>query len=149
MNKSQEQALVWLLLMPLGAAIGGGLIVGLVFVEGPSIRRTLMLGLFAIFTGSWWLWQFLEVTILSKRKKKVIFDERDFVIRKKAALAGYLGLWLYFVLACLIPWWVVGPNEKISSNILPIILIGGIIVFHIVLNTAILMQYGRGGKDGQ
>jgi hypothetical protein len=149
MNKSQEQAIVWLFLMPIGAAIGGGLIVGLVFVEGPSIRRTLELGLFAVFAGSWWIWQFLSVAIFSKKKKKVIFDERDFIIRKKAALAGYLGLWLYFVLACITPWWVVGPNKNISTNILPLILIGGIIFFHIILNLAILIQYWSGGKGGE
>ena len=144
MNRSQEHALVWLLLMPLSAAIRGGLLVGLVYVEGPSLRRTLIFSLFAVWTGLFWLWVLLQQKM--RRKKKVTFDERDEIIHKKAALAGYVGVWLYFVTACVVPWWIVGPKGTISANILPIILIGGIIAFSIVQNLAILIQYGRHDK---
>ena len=144
MNKSQEEALIWLFLMPLIAAIGGGLLVGLVYVEGPSLRRTLIFSLFALWTGLFWLWILLQQKM--RRKKKVTFDERDEIIHKKAALAGYIGVWLYFVSACVVPWWIVGPRGKISASILPIILIGGIIAFSIVQSLAILFQYGRGNK---
>jgi len=144
MNRSQEHALVWLFLMPLGAAIGGGLLVGLVYVEGPSLRRTLIFSLFAVWTGLFWLWVLLQQKMC--RKKKVTFDERDENIHKKAALAGYVGVWLYFVTACVVPWWLVGPRRTISANILPIILIGGIIAFSIVQSLAILIQYGRSDK---
>jgi hypothetical protein len=83
-----------------------------------------------------------------RRKKKVTFDERDEIIHKKAALAGYVGVWLYFVTACVVPWWLVGPKGTVSANILPIILIGGIIAFSIVQSLAILIQYGqKGGVD--
>jgi len=81
-----------------------------------------------------------------RRKNKVTFDERDEIIHKKAALAGYIGVWLYFVTACVVPWWLVGPKGTVSANILPIILIGGIIAFSIVQSLAILIQYGLGGK---
>ncbi len=145
MNKSQEEALLWLFLMPLGAAIGGGLLVGLVYVEGPSLRRTLIFSLFTVWTGLFWLWILLQQKI--SRKKKVTFDERDEMIHKKAALAGYVGVWLYFVIACVVPWWLVGPRGTISASILPIILIGGIIAFSVVQSLAILIQYGRAGKN--
>ncbi len=144
MNKSQEEALLWLFLMPLSAAIGGGLLVGLVYVEGPSLRRTLLFSLFAVWTGLFWLWVLLQQKM--RRKKKVTFDERDEIIHKKAALIGYIGVWLYFVTACVVPWWIVGPQGKISSNILPIILIGAIIAFSIVQSLAILIQYGWSGE---
>jgi hypothetical protein len=45
-----------------------------------------------------------------------------------------------------IPWWLVGPKGTVSTNILPIILIGGIIIFSIVQSLAILIQYSRGDK---
>ena len=147
MNRSQEHAILWLFLMPLSAAIGGGLLVGLVYVEGPSLRRTLMFSLFAVWTGLFWLWVLLQQKM--RRRKKVTFDERDEIIDKKAALAGYVGVWMYFVSACVVPWWLVGPKGTVSANILPIILIGGIIAFSIVQSLAILIQYGRGGKDGK
>ena len=147
MNRSQEHALVWLFLMPLSAAIGGGLLIGLIYVEGPSLRRTLIFALFAVWTGLFWLWILLQQKM--RRKNKVTFDERDEIIHKKAALAGYVGVWLYFVTACVIPWWLVGPKGTVSANILPIILIGGIIAFSVVQSLAILIQYGRSEKNGE
>jgi hypothetical protein len=147
MNRSQEHALIWLFLMPLSVAICGGLLVGLVYVEGPSLRRTLLFSLFAVWTGLFWLWILLQQKM--RRKKKVTFDERDEIIHKKAALAGYVGVWLYFVTACVVPWWIVGPRGTVSANILPIILIGGIIAFSIVQSLAVLIQYGWSGKNSE
>jgi hypothetical protein len=147
MNKSQEQAILWLFLMPLSAAICGGLLIGLVYVEGPSLRRTILFSLFAVWTGLFWLWILLQQKM--RRKSRVTFDERDEIIHKKAALAGYVGVWLYFVAACVVPWWIVGPQGKISSSILPVILIGGIIAFSIVQSLAILIQYGWAGRENE
>jgi len=144
MNKAQEWAWLMLFLAPFMVAISGGVFVLLFYLEG----RLLMLGAFAVWCVSLWLLPYLFSTIPTK-KAKVFFDERDKLIQERATLAGYLGFWFYFVTACIIPLWFVGPTGSISVILLPIILLGGIIIFSIIQNIATLIQYGRGGKDGE
>jgi hypothetical protein len=143
MNKAQEWAWLMLFLAPFMVAISGGVFVWLFYLEG----RLLMLAAFALWCVLLWLLPYMFSKIPTK-KARAFFDERDKLIQKRATLAGYLGFWFYFVTACIIPLWFVGPTGSISAILLPIILLGGIIIFAIIQNLATLIQYGRGGGDG-
>ena len=142
MNKAQEWAWLMLFLAPFMVAISGGVFVLLIYLEG----MPLMIVAFAGWFVSLWLLPYLFSKIPTK-KTKVLFDERDNLIQKRATLAGYLGFWWYIVTACIIPLWFVGPTGSISVILLPIILLGGIIIFSIIQNIATLIQYGWGGKN--
>ena len=91
----------------------------------------------------------LFFNIIGKRKAKIDYDERDRLILIRATLAGYVVLWLYFVAACIFAWLSVAPERSISINVMPMVIVGGIAVFHFVQGLASLIQYGWGGKDGE
>jgi len=82
-----------------------------------------------------------------KKDKKIEADERDIMIQKKAALAGYGACYGYLCLACMIPWFMLGPKETISINTLPQILIGGFIITVIVQSLATIIGYGGTDKN--
>jgi hypothetical protein len=146
MNKLQEEAWITLLLCIPVFLICGGLAVGLAYVEAvPFIRLLVEFAFFAIFGGFIWLSPFISGKI-RKGKKKVSFDERDQSIHKRAVMTAYVVLWLYFVAACVIPWWLAGPHGSVSANILPFILIGGLVSFTLVRSVTTLILYGWGGK---
>ena len=142
MNKAKEWAWVMLFLGPLMVGISGGAFVLLLYIEG-------RLFLLAAFTG-WLILFFLLPYLCSKiptKKTKVLFDERDNLIQKRATSAGYFGFWWYIATACIIPLWFVGPTGSLPAILLPVILLVGIIIFAIIQNIAILVQYGRGDKN--
>ena len=47
---------------------------------------------------------------IPKDKGKVTRDERDLMIRKNAAHAGFIGAFLFTCFACMIPFFVLGPD---------------------------------------
>jgi len=147
MNKSQE-AWIWFILGTACWLIPGGVAVFIVYDRGMSFRPLFMLASIAVWGGLFWLFPFISSKI-RKGKKKVSFDERDQLIHKKAVMAAYVVLWLYFVAACVIPWWLVGPYGSISVNVMPLTLLGGLAIFTLVQNLATLIQYGWKGKDNE
>ncbi len=91
----------------------------------------------------------LSPLLYKKEGGKVSFDERDELINYRAVLAAYSVFWLVFTAACMIPWFIIGPSGSISVNVLPIMLFGIGITLMLVHSLVILVQYGRGGKDGE
>lgn len=91
----------------------------------------------------------LSPLLYKKGRGKVSFDERDELINYRAVLAAYSVFWLVFTAACMIPWLIIGPSGSISVNVLPIMLFGIGITLMLVHSLVILVQYGRGGKDGE
>ncbi|MHC4190955.1 MAG: hypothetical protein ACYSUB_14965, partial [Planctomycetota bacterium] len=73
----------------------------------------------------------------------------DQLIHKRAVMAAYVVLWLYFVAACVIAWCIVGPHGSISVNVMPLTLLGGLTIFTIVQGLAFRIQYGWGGKKNK
>lgn len=147
MTKTQEEALICVILMPVATLVCGALGVGLVYVKAVPLPRLLLeFTLVFALMGCIWLIPFL---FRRTGKKKITFDERDQLIVKKAALTAYVVLWLYFVVACVVAWWIVGPQGSISVNVMPLTLAGGAAVFGFVHNVAILIQYGRGGGHAE
>ena len=85
--------------------------------------------------------------IFKKDKEPVTCDERDKLINKRAALAGFITSYLVMGLACMTPFFVLGPQGTISVVWLPQIFMAGMISAFFVHSVAILEQYGwRSGK---
>jgi len=89
----------------------------------------------------------LSSLIFRKDKGKVAFDERDEVIKRKAALASFASALLFVGLACMIPFFVLGPNAAISVTWLPNIWIGAFLTSFFVHSVTILVQYGWRNKN--
>ena len=88
----------------------------------------------------------LSIFIFKKEKGKVTFDERDKLIQKKAALAGFALGYLFVGLACLIPFYI-NRQALISVRWLPRIFIGGCITHLFFYSITILCEYGLGRKN--
>jgi len=88
----------------------------------------------------------LALLIFKKDKEDMKLDERDLLIKRKAMLAAYWSFWPLFVLAAMIPWFIIGPEDTITVNYLPWMVFGG--MFYVTLMQAIvtLQEYGREQK---
>ena len=87
--------------------------------------------------------------IFRKDKGRVTFDERDALIKKNAAHAGFAGAFLFTCFACMIPFFILGPKASISVSWLPHIWGGTFLTQFLFYSVAILVEYGRGGKDNE
>ena len=76
------------------------------------------------------------------------FDERDSNIRKNAVLVSFISVWILLVTAIVITLFVVGEGGLISVDFLPIACFGLFLAVAIIYSSTVLVQYGRGGKDG-
>lgn len=85
--------------------------------------------------------------IFRKDKGKVTFDERDKLIKRRAALAGFGTSYLFVGLVCMIPFSILGPKASISVTWLPNIFMGAALSAFFVTSVAILVQYGWRDKD--
>lgn len=71
-------------------------------------------------------------------------DERDKMIALSATAGGFAIFWVTFVVACMTIWWIVrSHSQTVSVNILPLIVLGGWIIFWISRATFILLLYRR------
>lgn len=84
--------------------------------------------------------------IFKKDKGKVTFDERDRLIKRRAALAGFAASYLFVGLACMIPFSILGPKATVSVSWLPNIFGGAALLMFFTWSVAILIQYGWRGK---
>ena len=148
MNRAQEESWIWLFLGLPCFLIPGGVAVFIAYDKGISLAPVFMFASVVIWGGLFWLFPFI-CDKLRKGKRKVSFDERDQLIHKKAVMAAYVALWLYFVAACVIAWCIVGPHGSISVNVMPLTLLGGLITFTSAQSLTTLIQYGWKGKDNE
>ncbi|MBN1803962.1 MAG: hypothetical protein JW837_01805, partial [Sedimentisphaerales bacterium] len=77
---------------------------------------------------------------------KVSFDERDLLIYRKASLGAYYIFWFLFVLAAMVPFFILGPKGTISVKYLPAMVFAGMITVTVVESIVTLEEYGRSGK---
>ena len=76
-------------------------------------------------------------------------DERDGLIKKRAAIAAFISVWILLVLSYLLLWIMLGLEAFIPIYVLPLIYLEMGVFVLVVYNLAVLVQYGWGGKDGQ
>ncbi len=145
MNRAQETSLALMIVMPLCALIPGSVAVLLVYTQGMHLRPLFMFTLAIVLGSLFWL----APAVVQKihKSKKIVSDERDLLIYKNGAVAAHIVLWLYFAIACLVAWWLAGPQGMVSVNVMPLVLIGAVTLFLLVEYLAAFIQYGRGGED--
>jgi uncharacterized membrane protein YbhN (UPF0104 family) len=91
----------------------------------------------------------LTPVLFRKDKDKVLADERDLMILRKAGIIAYSIFWVLFVAAAMIPWFIIGPNGTITVNYLPWMVFGGMFVVMFVQSLVTLSEYGWRGKDNE
>jgi hypothetical protein len=148
MNKTQIESWLYFFIGLACILIPGTVAVFIVYDQGVSFAPVFMFAGIVIWFGLFWLFPFIEKKV-RKVKKKISFDERDQLIHKKAVMAGYIVLWLYFVAVCVIAWCIVGPHGSISVNVMPLTLLGGLVTFTFVQGLATLIQYGRTSSENE
>jgi len=144
MSQTKVESWIYFFLGMLCFLIPGGVAVFIAYDKGISFVPVFMFASIVIYGGLFWLFPFI-CGKLSKGKKKVSFDERDQFIHKKAVMASYVVLWLYFVAVSVTAWCIVGPHGSISVNVMPLTLLGGLAIFNVAHGLATLIQYG--GRD--
>jgi hypothetical protein len=82
-------------------------------------------------------------------KGAVTSDERDKQIEKNAYLAGFGAVYLFVIVASFAPIGILGEKASIPVTWLPFLLVGAGLCQAYAMCVAILVQYGRGGKDEQ
>jgi hypothetical protein len=88
----------------------------------------------------------LAPLLIKKDEGPVQADERDVLIQKRAAVAGFATAYLVFGAACMIPFFVLGANAKVAVTWLPTIYMGAGFSHFFVYSLMILSQYGWTGK---
>ena len=82
-----------------------------------------------------------------KKPGRVLTDERDNLIRQRSVLIGYTVFWVAFILAATVAP-VVYP-EAVPAVLVTASAYGGVALFLGVMSVATLVQYARGGGDGE
>ena len=89
----------------------------------------------------------LSPLIFRKDRGNITFDERDRLIKRRAALAGFGTAYMLVGLACMIPFFILGPKATISVRWLPLIFMGAGMSHFFAFSVAIVVQYGRADKS--
>ena len=140
MNREQKQAWVAVVLMLLSFAVA----LTVLMINGIfGVHRTIIAAIIP-FVGLFIAWLF--GLFVPKDKGKVIRDERDLMIKKNAAHAGFIGAFLFTCAACLITFGVLGPNASISVKWLPMIWMGTFLAQAFFYSLTIIVDYGWAGK---
>ncbi len=141
MNRAQKMA--WFFVIVISSSlILSGTVITVLYLKVGMPRALAGLAFMGIsgFAG-------LAPLIFRKDKGTVQCDERDILINRIAALAGFGLAYLVVGLTCMIPFFALGPNATISVVWLPAIFGAAGITTFLVHSVAILIQYGRGGKE--
>ncbi len=143
MNRTQKIARFNLIVMLIALGLSA-LAVGVsYFVIGLPIRRAVgglgFLGICGLLG--------LSPILFRKEAGEVDFDERDLLIQRKAALGAYSIFWFLFVLAAMVPFFVLGADGKVSVQYLAAMVFAGAAVVTVVQSIATLELYGWRNKD--
>ena len=84
----------------------------------------------------------LAPLFFKKGKEDMKLDERDLLIKRKAMLAAYWSFLPLFVLAAMVPLFVLGPDGKVSVLYLAWMVFGGVFYVTLIQAIATLQEYG-------
>lgn len=105
-------------------------------------------------TIGWWFVAILALLKLTPHLFKkppspsgVVSDERDEFILKRAVRHAWAAFWWVFVGFCFLLFLLVGPRSSVPTITLPLIALGAGLFLKTACSIAILVQYGRGGRD--
>jgi hypothetical protein len=85
-----------------------------------------------------------------KKRGQVLTDERDWLIQMRSTMLAYGLFWVVFVFAAaFLASAVYGPEGAVPVKVVQFSVMGGFMFMYAVASIAILIQYGRGAKDGE
>lgn len=140
MNRKQRQALFFLILNITAWSILA--FSGLVLYLSGIMSTIYIIGCVGCVLWSSFMW----LIPLSKRlrsRQKAFMDERDIMISKQCAFAGYISIWLFFIVVGIILWFIAGPDGTVPIGAFPVLLYLGMGVFAIVTNIASWFLYSK------
>ena len=76
-------------------------------------------------------------------------DERDNLIIKRAILVSFVSVWIMLAAVCIIPRFIVGYTGSIAVWVLSLINFAIFLIAMFIYSAAVLIQYGRGGKENE
>ena len=87
--------------------------------------------------------------IIGKKQSpdEVAIDERDYMIRSKALLAGFISVFVTLIVASILMSLAADDRGMVEVDIMPPLTILIFITAIAVCSAAILIQYGKGGKS--
>jgi len=87
--------------------------------------------------------------LLKKKGIEKDFDEREKMISKRAFNISAIGLLIFLMIVCTIPFFVVGGGNVIKAIYLPMIFFSTLLVTQFVHSMAILIQCSMEEENGQ
>jgi hypothetical protein len=109
-----------------------------IYVDGLGTKSLIMLGTWLAATC--FLWAFPSFIQRFSGTRRVFRDERDILILKHSALVAHAATWLFFATVSIAVCWIVGANGVVSVNVLPLVFVGGVVVFQVALVLSDLVQ---------
>ena len=82
-----------------------------------------------------------------KVQDRVPYDERDVLMHKRAASAGFIATYVFFLTFCAVVLNSVGLNGQVPGYMLLILLAGGFVVLMSAKALALIIQYGWRNKN--
>jgi hypothetical protein len=143
MNREQKMAWVCVVCMALALAVAITVFVINRIFGAPKAIYAAMIPCFSMGLAG------LLCLFVPKDKGKVIRDERDLMIKKNAAHAGFIGAFLFTCVVCMTTFLVLGHDASISVKWLPMIWIGTSFAQAFFYSLTIIVDYGMGGKDAE
>lgn len=142
---NREQKLAWLVVVFAAVALAVSFVtVYLLYPEygmPKALKGFYLLGL----TG---LSGIIFLFLCRKEKARVISDERDEQIGKNADLAGFGAVYLLVILISYVPIGI-APQARIPTQWFPFLFPLAVFCQILARSVAVLIQYGRGGKENE
>ena len=91
-----------------------------------------------VWVGLMW---FMPFSKRIRSRSKHPMDERDLMITQKSILAGYIGIWVYFIAVSIILWFIAGPDGSVPIGAFPALLYVAMGIFSVVSNLAVWFYY--------
>ena len=144
MNKTQKGAWFNLACALMHMGVFVGLYIRLFVVK----KMPTIFGAFVVVLG-FFLLTGLTLYVVQKKQspREVDKDERDSLIEKRAVIAAFVSVWILLFAATIIPRFIVGLDGSIPVWSLAFINVGILLIVLLVYSIAVLVQYGRGGKN--
>jgi hypothetical protein len=140
MNRIQKISLTLVITISLGLLVGiAGFAAGI--FHSASSKFILLIPVVAGSGG------IISITCFKKDKGPITSDERDKLIEKNSHLAGFGAVYLYVILMSFLPIGILGDKASIPVTWCPALLIGAAFFQAYAQSLAILIQYGRMGKN--
>ena len=93
----------------------------------------------------------LAIFFINRKRKnaEAEIDERDRFIIRRALIATFVSICVIPIVVCAIAIFALEPDATILVRCFPVIIYFAYIIFILIFSTAILVQYGWGGKDNE